>query len=77
MERAPDVSLAAAQRCLDFDVRGASPEVGAYLAALEGTPAWAATFPDREGFGQAIKRYGSLDYFDYTTASLAQPLPSE
>lgn len=67
----------AAQRCLDLDVRAASPALAAYLAALEGTPAWGRTFPNRDAFGEAIARFGSLDYFDYHSASLAKPLPDE
>ena len=65
----------AALVCRGFDAREASPALAAYLRTLEASEAWRATFPDRRKFGDAIQRYGSLDYFDYPTASLEEPLP--
>ncbi len=66
----------AAERCLGYDVRGASPRLSEYLTALDADAAWAATWPDRDAFGEAIREYGSLDYFDFHTASLANPRPA-
>jgi glutathione S-transferase len=66
----------AASRCRSYDARASSPALAAYLEALEATEAWAATFPDRKLFGDAIAKFTSLDYFDHRTASLRSPLPS-
>jgi glutathione S-transferase len=65
----------AASRCRSYDCRANAPALAAYLEALEATEAWAATFPDRKLFGDAIAKFTSLDYFDYRTASLRNPLP--
>ena len=65
----------AAERCSGFNARAESDALARYLDHLEKDAGWCRTFPDRELFGTAIERYGSLDYFDYHTASLAQPLP--
>ena len=66
----------AALRVKGYDARRATPELDAYLRALEADEGWCATYPQREPFGDAIQRYASLDYFDYHTASLAEPLPA-
>ena len=62
----------AASVCCSYDTTG---ELREYLDALEALDAWRATFPERDAFGRAISRYGSLDYFDFHTATLAQPMP--
>eukprot|EP00967_Tisochrysis_lutea_P153924 scaffold304779_cov30-Tisochrysis_lutea.AAC.1 len=66
----------AALRCRSYDARSSSRGLASYLEALEATDAWAATFPDRKMFGDAIAKYKSLDYFDHRTASLRNPLPA-
>ena len=65
----------AARRVRDFSARAESPRLSAYLEHLESSDAWRTTFPDSSKFGEAIERYGSLDYFDYISASLAEPCP--
>lgn len=66
----------AAARCRSYDARASSPALAAYLEALEATEAWAATFPDRILFGDAVAKFTSLDYFDHMTASLRNPMPT-
>ena len=65
----------AAEVCRGYSCRKANPALAAYMGALEASPAWGETFPERAKFGEAIQKYGSLDYFDYHTASLAEPVP--
>ena len=58
-----------------YDVRAESPKLGEYLSTLDADASWQKTYPDRKKFGDAIARFGSLDYFDYHSCSLANPVP--
>ena len=65
----------AATRCAGFEARRENAALKSYLEALEADEGWRSTYPNRDDFGSAIGRFGSLDYFDFHTASLVQPMP--
>ncbi|GJP63207.1 hypothetical protein CLOP_g20271 [Closterium sp. NIES-67] len=51
------------------------PLVSQWLATMWQRPSARRTFPDKERFLLALKQYASLDYFDFHSASLEDPVP--
>ncbi|CAI5466459.1 unnamed protein product [Closterium sp. Yama58-4] len=51
------------------------PLVTQWMAAMWQQPSARRTFPDRDRFLLALKQYASLDYFDFHSASLEDPVP--
>ncbi|CAI5952337.1 unnamed protein product [Closterium sp. NIES-64] len=51
------------------------PLVTQWMAAMWQQPSARRTFPDRDRFLLALKQYASLDYFDFHSTSLEDPVP--
>ncbi|CAI5486191.1 unnamed protein product [Closterium sp. Naga37s-1] len=51
------------------------PLVTQWMAAMWQQPPARRTFPDKDRFLLALKQYASLDYFDFHSASLEDPVP--
>ncbi|CAI7767404.1 unnamed protein product [Closterium sp. NIES-53] len=51
------------------------PLVTQWMGAMWQQPSARRTFPDKDRFLLALKQYASLDYFDFHSASLEEPVP--
>lgn len=58
----------------NYNPLDSSLAVKRWMEALKARESWKATFPNEEAFLRSILKHGgSLDYFDYTPATLANP----
>ena len=49
-----------------YDTRAAVPRIGKYMEMLERGAPWQKTFPEREGYVQAVERYGRCAIYETT-----------